>query len=107
MSEAIPRIDGKLLNSFKGKIVRIIGRFEEFKSSSIGVLNSLNNNGNVIIKIPNNLKFEINKYYEITGKVNDDLQIQALDSIVCGDTINEKAVGELVKLNHQLPELFY
>ncbi|ODV86057.1 hypothetical protein CANARDRAFT_175789 [[Candida] arabinofermentans NRRL YB-2248] len=102
------RVDATLLQQFKRKTVRIIGKLIS-KSSNNAILNS---NGNVELKFTHQNQLLdsliIDHWYECIGMVDDDdLSIKVIQCIDFGTEINEKAVLKVVELSHKVPELFY
>ncbi|CAH2351011.1 putative replication factor A protein 3 [[Candida] railenensis] len=106
MDAASIRIDAPLVAQNQGKIVRIIGTCESFDSSSNHAV--LKSNGSISLVLNSGDSLDINKNYEIIGKVNTDASsVRVLSIIELSDNINFEAVQKLVSYVQKVPELYY
>lgn len=105
MDAASIRVDAPLVPEYQGKIVRIIGKCELFDSGSSRAI--LHANGKVDLAV-NNTTFEINKNYEIIGKVaTDSATVLVLSAVELSDNVNLDVASKLVQYVHKVPELYY
>ncbi|KAI5950796.1 hypothetical protein KGF54_003870 [Candida jiufengensis] len=116
MDAATRRINAPLLQQSSNKLVRVIGKCESYNSSSQqGIIIS---NGSINLDLSaatsstsdNYNLLEINKIYEIIGKVsnlNGDLKINVYSTIKLTDNTNLKAADKLVELSNKATDLFY
>ncbi|CAH6718863.1 putative replication factor A protein 3 [[Candida] jaroonii] len=97
------RIDGTLLQSNQGKIVRIVGKLDTFDGNS-GILQS---NGNVALDLSNvDSNIEVNKNFEIIGRVTEGLKVVVFSVTDISDNFNFDNYYKLCKFINQVPELF-
>lgn len=100
------RIDGTLLESNQGKLVRIIGKLEQYDGNSATLIS----NGNIILNlsaITTNINMEINNNYEVIGKVGDDLLITVYSILEISDNFNFDNYYKLCVYINKVPELYY
>lgn len=106
MDAANIRIDATLLQSHQGKLVRIIGKCENFDSnSSAGTLSS---NGPVNLTFAGGDILVPGKNYEIIGKVSsNNVTVNVYSVIELSDNVNLEVAQKLVQFVHKVPELYY
>lgn len=106
MDAASIRIDATLLKEHQGKIVRLIGKCESYDPSASSAI--LISNGQVNISLATGESMEINKIYEIIGKVSSTEEKVTVYSIIeLSDNLNLDIANNLVKYVHKVPELFF
>ncbi|WEJ93508.1 hypothetical protein PSN45_000973 [Yamadazyma tenuis] len=106
MDASSKRIDGTILQANQGKIVRIIGKLEQYD----GTNGTLKSNGDVqlnLSSVTTDLDFEVNNNYEVIGKVGDDLSISVYSVLAISDNFKLDNYFQLVKFINKVPELFY
>lgn len=99
------RIDGTLLGSNQGNVVRIIGKVEQFDGTSAIFIS----NGNVQLNlsaITSSINIEVNNNYEIIGKINDDLLITVYSILDISDNFNFDNYYKLCTFANKVPELY-
>ena len=87
MAEVIPRVDSTLLESYKNRAVRMIGKAQVVNPHDSSV--AFDSNGSTKLLLPPNIQMEEGQYYEVSAKVSDDLTVRVLDSIAMGDLISK------------------
>lgn len=104
-----PRIDGSLLEQYTNRTVRVIGKVEEIQGSDLKLYTPSDTSNNLTITVTTtpDLEFQQGLWYEIIGRVMDNLSLRAIDIQNFGENISEKAVAGLVKYSHKTPEIFY
>jgi len=106
-----PRIDGSLLEEYKNRTVRIIGKIESINlnNNTLKLYTPSENKKNLIINVTTtpDLEFEQGKWFEIIGRVMDDLSLRAIDIQNFGNDINEKAISGLVKFAQKYSIIFH
>ncbi|KAI5963527.1 uncharacterized protein KGF55_002407 [Candida pseudojiufengensis] len=110
MDAPTKRINAPLLQANQNKLVRIIGKCEEYNPASQEA--TLISNGSITLDLSavssdHQDLLEVNKIYEVLGKVaNDTLKINVYSIIKFTDNTNLKAAEKLVELSARAPELF-
>lgn len=100
------RVDAKLLKSYEGKLVRIIGKCESFNDKQ--KTGSLNSNGIINVNMTMNEPLSVNKNYEIIGKVMpNNCTVSVYSYILLSDNIKFDICNNLVQYVHKVPELYY
>ncbi|CCH46935.1 Replication protein A 14 kDa subunit [Wickerhamomyces ciferrii] len=109
MADSTPRIDGSLLEQYKNRTVRVIGKVEQIDGSNLKLYTPSDNSNNLSITVSTtpDLEFQQGIWYEIIGRVLDNLTLRAIDIQNFGENINEKAVAGLVKYSNKSSEIFY
>lgn len=104
-----PRVDGSNLESYANRTVRIIGRVEEVGNEVVFYTPSLASSNLKINLIPSNdlEDFEKGIWYEIIGRVSEDLKVRVIDIKNFGDNIDENSVAGLVKYSQKASEIFH
>lgn len=104
-----PRIDGSLLEQYTNRTVRVIGKVEDIQGSNLRLYTPSDNQKDLTITVSTtpDLNFEKGYWYEIIGRVMDNLSLRAIDIQNFGENINEKAVAGLVKYSHKASVIFY
>ncbi|KAH3670269.1 hypothetical protein WICMUC_004922 [Wickerhamomyces mucosus] len=104
-----PRVDGTLLQNFRNQTVRIVGRVDGLNDTQVTFYTPSYNADSTTIQLTYSpdLSFEKGYWYEIIGRVSDELSVRAIDVNFFGDNINEKAIAGLVHFAHRAaPELY-
>lgn len=87
MADATARIDSTLLETHRNRVVRVIGKAQVVNPDGNTVV--FDSNGTIKLLMPPNISFEEHQYYEVTGKVGDDLSVRVLDSVSLGSEISK------------------
>ncbi|CAX45210.1 conserved hypothetical protein [Candida dubliniensis CD36] len=101
------RIDATLLQANKNKIVRVMGKCESFDHGSSQAI--LVSNGTIKLDLSQvtDSPLEINKNYEIIGKVNgNELKIYVYSVIELSDNLDINAASKLAQYAQKVPELY-
>lgn len=105
MDATSKRIDGTLLKANENQVVRVIGKLEQYE----GEYGTLTSNGDVKLNFGTwnaELDIKVNNFYEIIGRVNDNLTISVYSVIDINDGFNLENYYQLVKFSNKVPELF-
>lgn len=89
MAEKVQRVDAATLQKYTGQVVRIVGKAQVVNASEGTVV--FESNGTVKLLVPPNISLEEHLYFEVTGKVTDDLSVRVLDSILLGNSLSKYA----------------
>ncbi|KAL1918793.1 uncharacterized protein VTP21DRAFT_2815 [Calcarisporiella thermophila] len=103
MDQVTPRVNSVLLEKYRGKVVRIVGKIIQH-SGNYGVIEA-SDNGHVRVQL-NNENTWGTPYVEIIGRVNDDLSITEFTSSNFGENFDLKLHNQLVQASQRYVELF-
>lgn len=106
MDATIIRIDAPLVGSHQGKIVKIAGKVLAYDHLSNTA--TIDSNGPIQFSLNPSQELEVNKIYEIIGKVStSSLEVNAYSVIRLSDNFNLLVALKLVEYVHKVPELYY
>ncbi|RLV94569.1 hypothetical protein JA1_001668 [Spathaspora sp. JA1] len=105
METTVIKVDSTLLAANQNNVVSIFGKCESYdQSSNAGTVIS---NGPINLQLGEEMSIQINKNYEIIGKVTSDLSIHVFSIVELTDNFNIDLAQKLVHYTHKVPELFY
>ena len=99
------RIDATHVEKNQSKLVRFMGKCQSYDPSSNHAI--VLSNGTISLITNPGETLNVNKNYEIVGKVgNNDLDVRVLSAIELSDNLNLDHYVKLVDFAHKVPELF-
>jgi len=96
-------VNAQYLESFQDRTVRIVGKITQLRGPSA----ILDSNGNVTITLRKDSHFMVGNYYEIIGRVKNDLSISVMGSCDFGQNIDMAAMDAVVEVSHRYRSIFY
>lgn len=105
MDTASRRIDSTLIQNNQGKLVRIIGKLDQYN----GTTAVLNSNGSIPLELSTlltELELSVNNNYEIIGRITDSLNITVFAITAISDNFNFDNYYNMVKIIDHVTELF-
>lgn len=107
-----PRIDATLLQNFTSQTVRIIGRVDAQAGGNtltFYVPSYQSTNLTIQLSYSPDLQFQLGKWYEVIGRVSDDLSVRCVDSreLTFPNGVNEAAIAGMVHFSNKLAKPLY
>ncbi|KAH8599817.1 replication factor A protein 3 [Bisporella sp. PMI_857] len=101
--DSTPRITSQYLDSFTGKVIRILGKVTQIRGTQAVV----ECEGSVTVHLSQDSHLTPGNAVEIVGKVNQDLTVKVLKATDMGTNIDYGAYHSLVEATHLVKEIFY
>ncbi|KAK9378635.1 replication factor A protein 3 [Kockiozyma suomiensis] len=98
-----PRVNAQYLKPYTESVVRLIGRVTQVNGDT-AILDAA---GSVTVHSTRDLVFTEGQIFEITGRVNADLSVKALDGINHGSDGNMDNVNKMVELVQRHKAFYY
>ncbi|KAK7206117.1 replication factor A protein 3 [Myxozyma melibiosi] len=98
-----PRVNAQYLKPFVDRVVRLVGRVTQVSGES-AVLDSA---GSVTVFGTRDIVFNEGEIFEVTGRVNADLSIKALDGVNHGTQGNLDNVNAMVDIVQKNKSFYY
>ncbi|KAL7271816.1 hypothetical protein RUND412_005404 [Rhizina undulata] len=103
MSEQTPRVNAPLLDSFKGRNIRIVGKVTQIMGENA----KIDAQGTIDVILDRNSRLTVGNGAEIVGKVLPDLRVKVLTSQDIGKEVDYNIADALVEVTHRYKEIFY
>lgn len=106
MDATSKRIDGTLLQVNQGKVVRVIGKMEQYDESSA----IIKSNGDINLNLSTlttGLDIQVGSNYEVIGKIGDDLTITVYSILEISDNFKFENYYHMIQFVNKVPELYY
>ncbi|KAF2236215.1 replication factor A protein 3 [Viridothelium virens] len=103
VTEATPRITAQYLENYTHQTVRILGKVTQLRGEQAVV----DCGGPITVILNREAHFIQNHFFEVVGKVQQDLGVRVFASTDFGTDIDFKAYEAVVNATHQCKEIFY
>ncbi|KAI9687937.1 MAG: hypothetical protein M1822_002019 [Bathelium mastoideum] len=103
MTEATPRVTAPYLESFLHRTVRILGKVIQLRGDQATV----DSGGQINVILSRDSHFVPNHFFEVVGKVQNDLSVRVLASTDFGTDVDFKTYEMVVDVTHRHKEIFY